>query len=464
MTMNLENNYELGKIPPQAIEMEEVVLGAVLLESEAVYRIIDIITPECFYKLENQKIFKAVLNLFEKNKPIDILTTTEQLRINNELEEIGGPHRVTELTNRIGSSANIEFHAAIVLEKYIKRELIRICSEIQNRSFDDSLDYIDIIDYLQSETFNLLDDKGKKSKHISEISKERIKEIKEYSKKKIEVTGVPTGFKKIDVITSGWQPADLIIIAARPSMGKTSFVTELAKRSAKYGIVIDLYSLEMRDKQIYDKTISTESKIDSTLLRTGKLDKNQWLVLDNIIPELDKLPIFIDDTPALSINDFNAKIRRNKSKHNTGLIIVDYLQLMKSPEAFKKGGRYGEVSDISSKLKNAAKELDIPIIALSQLNRSVESRTGDKRPVLSDLRESGAIEQDADIVMLIHRPEHYNIMQDSKGNSTTNLIELIIAKNRNGHIGICNLWKNDSWTEFYESKTGLAPSPEKLPF
>lgn len=442
---------DFGKMPPQNVELEQVVLGAILLEKDAIFNIIDIILPECFYKDSHQKIFSAALNLFSENKPIDILTVTEQLMKSGKLDEVGGPVYISKLTDRVGSSANLEYHAKIIYEKYVYRSLIRISTEMQNKSYQE-VDFKDLIDYAQIEMFNLIQKKGKRSRRIGDIGAERIAEIVEFSEKKLEFTGVETGFKKVDNITSGWQPGELIILAARPSMGKTSIAVEFCIRTAKKNKVVDIYSLEMKDKQLYDKALSSEVKISNTILRTGNLNDQQWERIDNMKSNVDKLDILIDDTPALSITDFSAKARRNNKEYKTDLIVIDYLQLMKSYEAYRMNGRVGEVSDISAKLKMIAKELDVPIIALSQLTRDVDKRGGDKIPQLSDLKESGSIEQDADVVIFIHRPEYYGEMQTSKGDTVTNLIQLIFAKNRNGRTGSVKIWKNEDWTDFRETE------------
>lgn len=456
------DNIDYGKIPPQSIELEEVVLGAILLEKEAITKVVDIIQPESFYKDVHSKIYSACLSLFHENKPTDMMMVIDKLKQLNKLEEIGGPFFISKLVKNVGSSANIEHHSRIVKQKHIARELIRIGSEMQTKAYDDSIDVDNIIDYAQIQMFDILKANGKRSRHISEIGKQRIKEIQKHAEENLEFTGVPTGFNRVNNVTAGWQKSDLIIIAARPSMGKTSVAFEFVIRTAKSGVPVDVYSLEMKDTQLYDKAISSETKIENTILRTGKLKDHEWEHLMNKLPNVDKLPIWIDDTPSLNITDFIAKTRRNHIENKTGLIVIDYLQLMKSPEAFKKGGRLAEVTDISGRLKAVAKELDVPVIALSQLSRDTEKRGGEKRPLLADLRESGAIEQDADIVMFIHRPEYYNIMETSEGGTTTNLIELIFAKNRNGHVGTVNIWKDNTWTDFNDGEKTVPGDETKI--
>lgn len=449
MTKTTKEILEFGKMPPNAIDMEEAILGAIMIENNSIENIIDILNPECFYKDKNQKIYESCVELFKDNSPTDILAVTEKLRQKSLLEEVGGPYHITELTNKVSSAANIEYHSMIVAEKYMARELIRISTEIQVRAYDNDLDIEDLLDFSNSSITNIKVVR-KQSRHISSIQKERISQLREMSDEEKKYTGIPSGFIKMDRITSGWQDSDLIILAARPSMGKSTLALEFAINAAEKGFPVDMYSLEMKDLQLYDKTISRKTGIENSFLRTGKINDLQWKRIEHESHKIDNLPIYIDDTPSLGITELKAKTRRNHSKYNTRMIIVDYLQLMKSADALKRGGREREIADISSQLKSMAKELDVPVIALSQLNRSVESRSGNKRPQLSDLRESGAIEQDADMVIFIHRPEYYGIERDSEGKSTKNMIEMIVAKHRNGVIGNFNFWKNNNWTDIRE--------------
>jgi len=442
---------EYGKIPPQALELEEAVLGAIMLEKDAIIEVIDILKPESFYKEEHQKIFKAIMDLFASDKAIDLLTVTEQLRKQGNLDEIGGPAYITNLTSRVASSAHIDYHARIVQQKYIQRELIRVSTEIQNRAFDESIDVNDLLDFSEGELFNVAQGNIKKeAAAMNVLVKEAITQIQEASKRENNLSGVPSGYTKLDRLTSGWQKSDLIIIAARPSMGKTAFVLSMARNTAiDFGKKVAFFSLEMASVQLVNRLITAESEIPSEKVRNGNLTEDEWERLDYRIKRLEDAKIYIDDTPAISIFELRAKCRRLKRQYDVDIIIIDYLQLMNgTPET--KGNREQEVSAISRSLKGIAKELNVPVIALSQLNRSVEVRTGSKRPQLSDLRESGAIEQDADMVIFIHRPEKYGILQDDEGNSLKGLAEIILAKHRNGALGDVHLKFIGEYTKFVE--------------
>ncbi len=426
---------ELGKIPPQAIDLEEAVLGAVMLEKDAIISIIDIVSPECFYKEIHQIIYRCILNLSKNLQPIDLLTITEELRKTNELDTVGGPYFLAQLTNKVSSAAHVEFHARIITQKYIQRELIRITSEVQEKAFDNSLDVDDLIDFAESQLFEVaMGNIKKETQKIDSVIDQALKRIEDLSNRPEGFSGVPSGFTRLDRITSGWQPSDLIIIAARPSMGKTAFVLSMARNMAiDHKKSVAIFSLEMSSIQLVNRMIVAETELSSEKIRNGNLKKYEWEQLEIKLKELVEAPIFIDDTPAISVFELRAKARRLKIQHDIQLLIVDYLQLMSGPP--EAGSREQEVSTISRSLKAISKELDIPIIALSQLNRSVELRSGDKRPQLSDLRESGAIEQDADLVIFIHRPERFGLLQDAEGNSTKGLAEIIIAKHRNGSVG-----------------------------
>jgi len=427
---------DLGKIPPQAIELEEAVLGAIMLEKDAIISVIDILKPECFYKETHRIIFEAVRSLSMNLQPIDILTVTEELKKQGKLDIVGGPYFLTQLTSKVASAAHAEYHARIVAQKYIQRELIRVASDIQERSFDASQDVDELLDFAESELFEVAFSNIKKETlRIDVVIDKALKRMEELSAKEAGLSGVPSGFTKLDRITSGWQPSDLIIIAARPSMGKTAFALSMARNMAvEHNRPIALFSLEMSSLQLVNRLIVSETELSSEKIRNGRLQKYEWEQLEIKLKDLLKAPIFIDDTPAISVFELRAKARRLKLEHHIELLVVDYLQLMSGPPE-TQGNREQEVSNISRSLKAIAKELDIPIIALSQLNRSVELRAGDKRPQLSDLRESGAIEQDADIVLFIHRPEKYGLTEDAEGRSTIGMAEIIIAKHRNGAIG-----------------------------
>jgi replicative DNA helicase len=442
---------DLGKIPPQALELEEAVLGAVMLEKDAIIEVIDILKPESFYKDEHQKIFQGILNLFAGDKAIDILTVPEELRKMDVLDDIGGIAYITQLTSRVASAAHIEFHARIVQQKFIQRELIRVSTDIQNRAFDDSIDVNDLLDFSEGELFNVAQGNIKKeAAQLNVLVKDAIHLIQEASKREDHLSGIPSGYTKLDRLTSGWQPSDLVIIAARPSMGKTAFVLSMARNMAvEHNKAVAIFSLEMASVQLVNRLIVAEAEIPSDKIRVGNLTDNEWERLDYRIKRLEDAKIFIDDTPAISVFELRAKCRRLKRQHDIDIVIIDYLQLMTgTPET--RGNREQEVSTISRALKSIAKELNVPVIALSQLNRSVEIRTGSKRPQLSDLRESGAIEQDADMVAFIHRPERYGILQDDEGNSLKGLAEIILAKHRNGALGDVLLKFVGEFTKFVE--------------
>jgi len=454
-------NFDLGKIPPQAIDLEEAVLGAVMLEKDAVISVLDILKPESFYKEAHQKIFNAIVDLTSKEKPIDILTVTEELRARKKLEEVGGPFYITQLTSRVASAAHIEYHARIVAQKYIQRELIRISSEIQNKAFDESIDVDDLLDFSETELFNIAEGNIKKeTAKVNVLIQQAIHQIEEASKRKDSLSGVPSGYTKLDRLTLGWQKSDLIVIASRPSMGKTALALSMARNIAvEHNKPVAIFSLEMSSIQLVTRLIVSETELPSNRIRNGNLDENEWKQLDSKIKSLVEAPLYIDDTPAISIFELRAKCRRLKLQHKVELIIVDYLQLMTGPGDVR-GNREQEVSNISRSLKAISKELDVPIIALSQLNRSVEMRSGSKRPQLSDLRESGAIEQDADMVIFIYRPERYGILEDEDGNSLVGFAEIILAKHRNGPVGDVHLRFREEMVKFVElddMEIGLLP-------
>jgi len=427
--------FDYGKIPPQALDLEEAVLGAIMLEKDAILSVLDILEPDSFYNELHQKIFAAALDLSRAEKPIDLLTVTEELRKRNQLEEIGGASYISQLTSRVGSAAHLEYHARIVAQKYIQRELIRVSSEIQQRAFDESIDVDDLLDYSESELLGIAEGNIKKETvKINKLIGEALHQIEEAGKRDDSLSGTPSGFTRLDRMTSGWQKSDLVIVAARPSMGKTAFVLSMARNMAvEHQRPVAIFSLEMSSIQLVNRLIIAETQLASDKIRTGRLEDFEWEQLEYKIKDLDKAPMYIDDTPAISIYELRAKCRRLKQKYDIQAVIIDYLQLMTGPKDM--GSREQEVSTISRSLKSVAKELNIPIIALSQLNRSVEMRSGNKRPQLSDLRESGAIEQDADLVIFIHRPEYYGMDVDEQGNSLRGIAEIIVAKHRNGPVG-----------------------------
>lgn len=434
-------SLERGKLPPQAPDLEEAVLGAMMIDKKGVSEVIDILTPEAFYKDAHKLIFEAIYKLFHNTQPIDLLTVSTQLKQDGNLELAGGDYYLIQLTQKVASSAHIEYHARIILQKYILRSLIRISSEIIEDSYDDSQDVFDLLDKAETKLFEI-------SQTNIKTSTEAAQSLISQAKKKIEeianqegLSGVPTGFEKIDKITSGWQASDLVIIAARPGMGKTAFVLSMARNMAvQYQIPVAVFSLEMSSVQLITRLISSETGLKSEKLRTGNLETHEWEQLNVKVKDLEQAPLYIDDSPSLSIFDLRAKARRMVSKYGIKIIVIDYLQLMTAGSNNKSGNREQEISTISRNLKALAKELNIPVIALSQLSRAVETRSSSagssRRPLLSDLRESGAIEQDADIVSFIYRPEYYKIdvWDDDDNTPTQGQAEFIIAKHRNGAL------------------------------
>lgn len=430
-------SLEKGKVPPQAVDLEEVVLGALMIDKKGVDEVIDILHPEVFYRPSHQFIFDAIHTLFENSQPVDLLTVSAQLKKEGKLEIVGGEFYLIQLTQKVSSSAHIEFHARIILQKYIQRSLIKISSEIIEASYDEGTDVFDLLDNAEAKLYEVTQGNIKRSSETAQSlviqAKKRIEEIAN----KEGLSGVPSGFIKLDELTSGWQPSDLIIIAARPGMGKTALTLSMARNIAvDHNIPVAFFSLEMSSVQLITRLISSETHLSSEKLRTGNLEKHEWEQLNVKVKGLEKAPLFIDDTPSLSIFDLRAKARRLSSQHGIQLIIVDYLQLMTAGGSQKGGNREQEISTISRNLKALAKELNIPVIALSQLSRAVETRGGSKRPLLSDLRESGAIEQDADIVSFIYRPEYYKIDEwdDDEHTPTEGQAEFIVAKHRNGGL------------------------------
>lgn len=424
-----------GKIPPQAIEMEQAVLGAMMLEKEAVNQAIDIVKPPMFYKEAHQEIFGAIQDLFSKAEPIDILTVTNALKSNGKLEFVGGPYYISQLTNRVASSANVEFHARIIAQKFIQRELIRISSEIIHDAFEDTTDVFDLLDRAEQNLFAVSEENLRKgSESMQALISSAIENIEEAGRQEGMVSGIPSGFTQLDRLTSGWQKSDLVILAARPGMGKTAFVLSMARNiTVDHKLPVAMFSLEMSALQLVTRLISSETELEAEKLKKGQLANYEYEQLNSKVNNLIDAPLHIDDTPALSIFELRAKSRRLKAQHDIQLIIIDYLQLM-SAAGSDAGNREQEISNISRSLKSLAKELNVPIIALSQLNRSVETRGGTKKPLLSDLRESGAIEQDADLVSFIYRPEYYQLEQDEDGEPTKGMGKIIIAKHRNGPL------------------------------
>ncbi|MDQ6812606.1 MAG: replicative DNA helicase [Bacteroidota bacterium] len=427
-----------GKVPPQAKELEEAVLGAIMLEKSAFDNVVEILKPECFYVDAHQRIFKCFQSLAQKSLPIDILTVVEELKTKEELDVVGGPYAITKLTNMVVSTANIEAHARIILQKFIQRELIRISGEIIGDAYEDSTDVFDLLDESESKMFNITNNYLKKNfDDIGSVLVKTIQRIDDLRNKQEEISGVPTGFPSMDKVTFGWQPTDLIILAARPAVGKTAFALNLVRSAALHPTkptAVAFFSLEMSSAQLVSRILSAESGIMLEKISRGRLEDYEMQQLySKGVTKLSDAPIYIDDTAALNIFEFRAKARRLVNKHKVGLIIIDYLQLM-SGSGDKNSNREQEISRISRDLKSLAKELQVPIIALSQLSRAVETRKESKMPQLSDLRESGAIEQDADMVMFLYRPEYYEINTNEHGESNRGETHVRIAKHRNGSL------------------------------
>lgn len=449
----------LGKVPPQAIDLEEAVLGALMLEKDALTNVIDILRSETFYKDNHKEIYASIVDLFNNSEPVDLLTVTNHLRKKGKLEFVGGAYYITELTSKVNSAAHIEYHARIIIEKAIKRELIRIASEVHRESYEDTVDVFSLLDKTEQSLFEISEISIRKNySDMRSIMHEAIVELEKKKNQADGLTGVPTGFTALDRITSGWQKSDMVIIAARPGMGKTAFIVSAMRNAAvDFNKPVAIFSLEMSSIQLVNRLISAEAELESDKIKKGNLEDYEWEQLIHKTAKLSEAPIFIDDTPALTILELRAKARKLVAQHNVELIIVDYLQLM-SGDTSKSGGAGGnreqEIASISRSLKNIAKELNIPIIALSQLSRAVETRGGDKRPQLSDLRESGSIEQDADMVLFLYRPEYYGINADEEGNNIQGVGEVIIAKHRNGSLDTARLKFIGKFTKFCDLDVG----------
>ncbi len=442
---------DIGKLPPQARELEEAVLGALMLEKDAYSIISEILRPESFYDPSHQLIYGAIQGLAMQQKPVDVLTVVEELKRRGELETSGGAVYIAELSDKVASAAHIEYHARIIAQKYLARELISFSSEVSQHAFDETVDVDDLMQETEGRLFEISQRNVKKDViQINPVIKEALHNIQVAANRKDGMSGLPTGFKELDEMTSGWQNSDLVIIAARPAMGKTAFVLSMAKNMAlNYEIPVGIFSLEMANVQLVNRLIVNVCQIKGESIKSGRLTDDEWERLDKNHKFLYNAPIYIDDTPSLSVFELRTKARRLVREHNVKMLMIDYLQLMNA-SGMSFGNREQEVSMISRSLKGLAKELNIPIIALSQLNRGVENRQGTegKRPQLADLRESGAIEQDADIVCFIHRPEYYRITEDERGNSLVGIAEIIVAKHRNGPTGIANMRFDGEYARF----------------
>ena len=446
-----------GKLPPRDTELEEIVLGACMLEKDAYMNVCDILVPDSFYDPVNKKIFEAITTLGLNQRPIDMMTVTEQLRRDGTLEEVGGAVHIAELTARVYSSANLEYHAGIVAQKYLARRLINFAVNVETKAYDESNDIEDLLQETESQLFDISQNQLKREvTQIDPIIYTALEQIQSAANNESGLSGLQTGYRELDKMTSGWQNSDLIIIAARPAMGKTAFVLSMAKNMAvDFNIPIAIFTLEMSNVQLIKRLISNVASLEGEKIKSGNLSPQEEDRLNSRLRNVFGAPLYLDETPGLSISELRTKARRLVREKGVKLIMIDYLQLMNA-SGQKLGSREQEVSTISRSLKALAKELDIPIIALSQLNRSTESRE-DKRPVLSDLRESGAIEQDADIVCFIHRPEYYTrATEDGEGNNIKGLAYLIVAKHRSGGVGDVKLHfvskyaKFENWEEGYE--------------
>ncbi|MBI4495855.1 MAG: replicative DNA helicase [Deltaproteobacteria bacterium] len=437
------------RLPPQSLEAEVSVLGGILLENEALSRVLEVIQTGDFYREAHRKIFSAMLNLYERNEPADLITLSEVLKKNGTLEEAGGIEYLNSLVNSVPTAANIVYYAKIIKEKAIRRKLIHQATEIISQGYGEAGDIDEFLDLAERTIFEISEDRIRPSFFpLKEVVKQSFRTIERLYDKRQLITGVSTGFSGLDEKTSGLQPSELIIIAGRPSMGKTAFALNIAENAAlRSGVTSAIFSLEMSKEQLALRMLCSQARMDAHRLRGGFLSESDWPKLTRAAGSLSEAPIFIDDTPALTVLEMRAKARRLKSEHNLALIIVDYLQLMRGRGDMDT--REQEISDISRSLKALAKELNVPVVALSQLNRRVEDR-GDRRPQLADLRESGAIEQDADVILFLYRDEVYNRSED---NPKKGVAEVIIGKQRNGPTGILELAFLDAYTRFEELST-----------
>ena len=452
MTQSPNGGQDLGRMPPQAVEVEQAVLGAMMLEQRAIVRAIEILDESCFYHAPHSRIFAAMTELFEQGTAVDQLTLTEELKRRGQLDDVGGVVYLAKLGSEVATTANIDFHARIVLEKALGRKLIETSSEVIERAYAADEDVQTLIDNAEQKLFTLSENQiGEGFEPLEKVMGETFEHLEHVQAGAGTVLGVDTGFTDLNDQMSGFQKGDLIILAARPSVGKTAFALTLARNAAvEAGVGMAIFSLEMSKMQLAQRLLSVETKVDLHKLRTGRLSDEDWMNLTHNIDRLARAPIYIDDTPGISVLEARAKARRLQREHGVGMVIIDYLQLMSGH--IRTQSREQEISHISRSLKAMAKELDVPVLALSQLSRAVESRT-DRRPQLSDLRESGSLEQDADVVMFIYRPEMYEL-KSADGESLEGIAEIIIGKQRNGPVGSVNL----AWNK--ESATFEAMAPE----
>lgn len=437
-----------GNIPPHSTDAEVAVLGAMLIDKDAVSKVVEVVDAECFYHDKHVLIFKAMMAMFERGVTIDLVSLSDQLQREGTLERVGGMYALTEISVRTVSSANVEYHARIVLERYLKRQLIRVAGEIAQQCYDETTDALDEVDRAEQRIFEVAEKRLRRSySGMKKLTKDAIERIFAMATGEGDgITGVPTGFTQLDQLLSGLQPSDLVIVAARPSMGKTAFALSIAREASRRGKSVGIFSLEMSAQQLVLRLISADAAVGLQALRSGRLSNAEMHEIVTRVDSLMNAQIYIDDSAGLSPIEFRAKCRRMKIEHKIDLVVVDYLQLMHAPKA---ESREREISMISHTLKAVAKELNIPVVALSQLNRTLEARA-DKRPMLSDLRESGSIEQDADVVMFIHRPEYYKITAFEDGRSTENIAEIIVGKQRNGPTGDIRLFYQKELAAFHD--------------
>ena len=465
------NNVKKGASPidpnfahvqPQAVEIERVVLGALMVDSDAFSVVSELLKPETFYEPRHQKIYEAIRNMNMDERPVDIMTLNDELSKMGEIDKVGGVDYLMEISSQVASAAHVESHARILAEKYMQRQLIHFAGDIETKAYDSSVDVDELMQQAEGSLFQISQNNMKQDfTQVAPVVKNAVEILQRAASNKGGLTGIPTGYVGMDEITSGWQASDLVIIAGRPAMGKTSFALSIAKNVAvDYGVPIGFFSLEMNNVQLVNRLISNVCEVSGRKILNGQLDPSDWERLDKRIGRLTDAPIYVDDTPGLSVFELRTKARRLVREKGVKIIMIDYLQLMNA-NGMKFGSRQEEVSTISRSLKGLAKELNIPVLALSQLSRNVENREGleGKRPQLSDLRESGAIEQDADMVLFVHRPEYYHIYQDEKGNDLHGMAQIIIAKHRKGSTGDVLLNFRGEFTRFQDPTEAAASSP-----
>ena len=459
-TSPIDPNF--AHVQPQAVEIERVVLGALMVDSDAFSVVSELLKPETFYEPRHQKIYEAIRNMNMDERPVDIMTLNDELSKMGEIDKVGGVDYLMENSSQVASAAHVESHARILAEKYMQRQLIHFAGDIETKAYDSSVDVDELMQQAEGSLFQISQNNMKQDfTQVAPVVKNAVEILQRAASNKGGLTGIPTGYTGMDEITSGWQASDLVIIAGRPAMGKTSFALSIAKNVAvDYGVPIGFFSLEMNNVQLVNRLISNVCEVSGRKILNGQLDPSDWERLDKRIGRLTDAPIYVDDTPGLSVFELRTKARRLVREKGVKIIMIDYLQLMNA-NGMKFGSRQEEVSTISRSLKGLAKELDIPVLALSQLSRNVENREGleGKRPQLSDLRESGAIEQDADMVLFVHRPEYYHIYQDEKGNDLHGMAQIIIAKHRKGSTGDVLLNFRGEFTRFQDPTEAATSSP-----